>query len=169
MCWGRISDWYSGVYRYHCSVIELDVHGLTIDEAFNVFTEFYNRHVRSSSREPLRVIHGWGASGEGGKIRLKLRQFLAEAVPDLNWKAGEDVEGNLGVTFVYPRKAIQVREDRLASAILEFCSTPRTESKIAGQFRKYTPREVKKTIRSLVRQERMKEIHKGDHPAYVKL
>jgi len=145
------------------------VHGLTVGEALKVFAEFYNRHVRSSSREPVRVIHGWGASGEGGKIRLKLRQFLAEAVPDLDWKAGEDVEGNLGVTIVYPRKAIQVREVQLANAILEFCSTPRTESKIGAQFRKYTPREVKETIRLLVQQRRMKEIRKGDHAAYVAL
>ena len=150
-------------------MVELDVHGLTVEEALKMFVEFYNRHVRSSSQEPLRVIHGWGASGEGGKIRLKLRQFLAQAVPDLDWKAGEDVEGNQGVTVVYPRKAIRVREEQLASAILEFCSTPRTESKIAGQFRRYTPREVKKTIRLLVQQGRMKEIHKRDHPAYVRL
>lgn len=149
-------------------MIDLDVHGLTVDEALKVFIEAY-RHARSSSREPLRIIHGWGSSGQGGKIRLKLRQLLAGAVPSLEWKAGEDVEGNPGITIVYPRKPIHPGGNQLATAVLEFCSTPRTESKIAGQFRKYTAREVKAAIRLLVRQELMKEIPKGDHVVYVRL
>src|SRR5215469_9307585 len=112
---------------------ELDLHGLTIDEAIRVFIERYNRHVQGS-REPLRIIHGWGSSGEGGKIRRKIREFLTEATSNLDWKPGEDVEGNLGVTIVYPRKVLAVRENQLAEAIANFCSTPRTESKIAGEF-----------------------------------
>jgi hypothetical protein len=146
---------------------ELDVHGLTIDEALKVFVEFYNRLAKGSSREPLRVVHGWGSSGEGGKIRLKLRQLLADAGTNLDWKPGENVEGNLGVTIVYPRKVIHPRENQLTAAILEFCSTPRTESKIAGQFRKYEPREIKQAIRLLVRRGQMKEILKAGHTAYL--
>src|SRR5246127_5545670 len=127
-------------------MIDFDVHGLTVDEALKAFVDFYNRQVKLSSREPVRVVHGWGSSGQGGKIRLKLRELLAEAKPNLEWKSGEDVEGNLGVTIVYPRKAIQPREDQLATAIREFCSTPRTESKIAGQFPRYPSRNIKGII-----------------------
>jgi hypothetical protein len=147
---------------------ELDVHGLTADEALKLFVEFYNRHVRNNPREPLRVIHGWGSSGEGGKIRPKLRKLLADAEPNLTWKPGEDAEGNLGVTIVYPHKIIHARENQLEAAILEFCSTPRTESKIAGQFRKYEPREIKQAIRSLVRRGEMKEIFKPSHTVYLR-
>jgi hypothetical protein len=150
-------------------MIELDVHGLTVDEALKVFADFYNRHVRSGSREPVRVVHGWGSSGEGGKIRPKLRQLLADSKPNLDWKAGEDFEQNLGVTIVYPRKIIHPRESELETAMLEFCSIPRTESKIAGQFRKYEPREIKQVIRSLVRRGEMKEIFKADRAAYVRV
>lgn len=148
---------------------ELDVHGLTVDEALQVFLNFYNRQARSSSREPVRIVHGWGSSGQGGKIRLKLRELLADAAPNLDWKPGEDVEGNPGVTIVYPRKLIQPRENQLAAAILEFCATPRTESKIAGEFRKYQPREIKEAIRSLLRQGRIKEVVKAGHTTYVRL
>jgi hypothetical protein len=149
-------------------MIELDVHGMTVNEALKLFADSYNRHVKSSSREPLRVIHGWGSSGEGGKIRPKLRQLLADAEQNLEWKAGEDVEGNPGVTIVYPRKVIQPRESELETAILEFCSVPRTESKIAGQFRKYEPREVKQAVRALLRRGQIKEILRVNHTAYVR-
>src|SRR5205807_2549016 len=88
------------------TMIELDVHGLTVREAVDAFVDFYNHHLRNASREPIRIIHGWGSSGDGGKIRLKLRQFLAEASGELDWKSGEDVEGYMGVTIIYPRKAI---------------------------------------------------------------
>ena len=150
-------------------MIELDVHGLTVNEALKVFVEFYNRQARGSLREALRVIHGWGSSGEGGKIRPKLRRLLAEAGPSLDWKAGEDLEGNPGVTIVYPGKVIQPRENELETAILEFCSIPRTESKIAGQFRKYEPREIKQAIRALLRRGQMKEILRVNHTAYVRV
>jgi hypothetical protein len=151
------------------AMLELDVHGLTVNEALKVFVEFYNRHVRSSSRQPVRVIHGWGSSGEGGKIRPKLRQLLAEAGPNLEWKPGEDLEGNPGVTIVYPRKIIHPRENELEAAMLEFCSIPRTESKIAGQFRKYEPREIKQVIRSLVRRGEMREILKAARSTYIRV
>jgi len=148
---------------------ELYVHGLTVDEALKVFSDFYNRHAGHSSREAIRVVHGWGSSGQGGKIRVKLRELLTDGAANLEWKPGEDIEGNPGVTIVYPLKRIHPRETQIAAAILEFCSTPRTESKIAGEFRKYQPREIKEMIRSLLRQGRIKEAVKGGHTTYVRI
>jgi hypothetical protein len=147
---------------------ELDLHGLTIDEAIRVFVGHYNRHLQGS-REPLRIIHGWGSSGEGGKIRRKIREFLTEATDKLDWKPGEDVEGNLGVTIVYPRRTLPTPEEHLADALLDFCSSPRTESKIAGEFRNHNAREIKQAIRALVRQGRLQEIVKGGHATYLRL
>jgi len=145
---------------------ELDLHGLTIDEAIRVFVERYNRHVQRN-REPLRIIHGWGSSGEGGKIRRKIREFLTEATDNLDWKPGEDFEGNLGVTIVYPHKALPPPETLLAEALLDFCTSPRTESKIAGRFRNHNAREIKQAIRALVRQGRLEEAPKAGHATYL--
>jgi hypothetical protein len=145
---------------------ELDLHGLTIDEAIRVFIERYNRSVQGN-REPLRIIHGWGSSGEGGKIRRKIREFLTESANNLDWQPGEDVEGNLGVTIVYPRRTLPARENQLAEAIASFCSTPRTESKIAGEFTRHNAREIKQAVRALVRQGRLQEIVKGGHVTFV--
>src|SRR5436309_2752352 len=131
---------------------ELDLHGFTVDEALRVFVEFYNRHVHGSSREPLRIVHGYGSSEKGGKIRLRIRALLEVGAASLDWKPGEDVEGNPGVTIVYPRKILATFQNQLAADILAFCSIPRTESKIAGEFRKNSALEIKEAIRTLVRQ-----------------
>lgn len=146
---------------------ELDLHGHTVDEALRLFLDFYNRHVRSGSEESVRVIHGYGSSGEGGKIRRKIRVFLEGAAGNLEWRPGEDIEGNPGVTIVFPRRLLPAPENQLAADILAFCSIPRTESKIGGEFRKQTPRDIKQAIRGLVRQGALKAVLKGGHEAYV--
>lgn len=147
---------------------ELDLHDHTVDEALRAFVDFYNGHVRSGREESLRVIHGYGSSGEGGKIRKKIRAFLEGAAASLDWRPGEDLEGNPGLTIVFPRKLLPALENQLAAGILAFCSIPRTESKIAGEFRKHGPREIKEAIRALVRQGQMKAILKAGRETYVK-
>jgi hypothetical protein len=146
---------------------ELDLHGLSIGDALKTFADFYNRSLKSSSQEPIRIVHGYGSSGEGGRIRLKLREFLANAASSLDWRPGEDAEGNLGVTIVYPRKALLAREEQLEAGILEFCTGPRGESRIAGEFTEFDPREIKQAIRRLVRQGSLTEILKSGRTVYV--
>lgn len=147
---------------------ELDLHGLTVDDALKTFVQFYNHEIKHGSREAIRVVHGYGSSGEGGKIRLRLRQLLAGAAASLAWKPGEEIEGNLGVTIVYPQKVLLERDNQLAAGILEFCSTPRTESKIAAEFRTYDAREIKQSIRALLRQSRLREIVKSGRSLYLR-
>jgi hypothetical protein len=146
---------------------ELDLHGHTVEEALRLFIDFYNRHVRSGSQS-VRVIHGYGSSGEGGKIRRKIRLFLEGEAGSLDWRPGEDVAGNPGVTIVFPRRLLPEPGNQLASDILEYCSIARTESKIAGQFRKHPARDIKLAIRALVRQGRLKTILKGGPETFVR-
>ena len=151
---------------------EVDLHGHPVDEALRIFIDVYNRHVRSRSKESLRVIHGYGSATEGldgGRIRRKIRTFLEGAADSLDWKPGEDLEGNPGVTIVFPRKILATFQNQLAADILAFCSIPRTESKIAGEFRKNTALEIKEAIRTLVRQGQLKIAAKGNRKTYVAL
>jgi len=151
-------------------IAEVDLHGHTVDEALRIFIDVYNRHVRSRSKESLRVIHGYGSATEGldgGRIRRKIRTFLEGAADSLDWKPGEDLEGNPGVTIVFPRKILATFQNQLAADILAFCSIPRTESKIAGKFRKNSALEIKEAIRTLVRQGQLKIAAKGDRETYV--
>ena len=146
---------------------ELDLHDHTWEEALRKFVEAYNRHVQSGSREPMRIIHGYGSSGEGGKIRKKIRAFVESASASLDWKSGEALENNPGATLIYPRRALPSLQHHLAEGILAFCSIPRTESKIAAEFRQHSPRDIKQALRSLVRQARIKEIFRGGREIYV--
>src|SRR5467141_3745856 len=103
---------------------EVDLHGHTVYEALRIFSYVYNRHVRSGSKESLQVNHGYGSATEGldgGKIRRKLRTFLEGAADSLDWKPGEDLEGNPGVTIVFPRKILPACQNQLAADILAFC------------------------------------------------
>ena len=55
---------------------ELDLHGYTWSEARTRFVDFYNQALSSGKgRIELTIIHGWGASGQGGTLRSRLRHF----------------------------------------------------------------------------------------------
>lgn len=148
-------------------MLELDVHGLTVDEALRTFVASYNRRFRSGSRESIRVIHGYGSSGEGGKIQRQFRKYLESKPSQLTWTAGENFENNPGVTIVHVKSLLPDVQNQLEGDILAFCSIPRTESKIAGQFRKHTAREIKEAVRSLVRAGLVKSALKNGHETYV--
>jgi hypothetical protein len=145
-------------------VHELDLHGYTVDEALKAFLVFYNKNAGSGAR--LRIIHGYGAVSESARILRKLREFLAAAGSSLEWKRGEDVEGNPGVTIVFARKKLPSAENLLEKEILEFCRVPRTESKIAGQLRQHPPREVKALLRALVRRGELTAVVKGSETTF---
>jgi hypothetical protein len=138
---------------------EIDLHGLTVEEAMKEFIEALNR-----AKEPLRVIHGHGSSGKGGVIRQRLRAFLEEHSDKVTWFD----TGNPGVTLVQKRKPIPTALDQLAADILEYCETARTEEKIAGAFRKHSPREIKNTIRRLKGSGLLREVLKSGHKTYVR-
>jgi hypothetical protein len=144
---------------------EIDLHGYTVDEALKAFLVFYNKNAGGGAR--LRIIHGYGAVSESARILRKLREFLATAASNLDWKRGEDVEGNPGVTIVYAHKKLPSADNLLEQEILEFCSLPRTESKIAGQLRQYPPREVKAALRALVRRGDLNSLEKSSETVFL--
>jgi hypothetical protein len=145
---------------------EIDLHGLTVAEAIAAFVTAYNRTLSRHPGGALRVVHGYGSSGEGGVILRRLRSFLEQHSKHLTWVAGENVDLNPGHTLVHPRKPLPTGLDRLSASILEYCSTPRTEEKIAGEFRKHTAREVKETIRRLKQNGSLREVLKNGHKTY---
>jgi hypothetical protein len=146
-------------------VHEIDVHHCTIDEALKAFVETYNRRV--AGRQPFRIIHGYGSSGTGGAIKRKLHAFLMQNPAALEWVPGENVDGNPGHTLIYPKKALPTEEDALSNGIVEYCSVPRTESKIMGEFRRHGQPAVKAALRKLLREARLQEVLKAGHTCFV--
>ena len=52
----------------------------------------------------LDVVHGYGSTGEGGVIRGRLRGFLERHNDCLEFRPGENVDGNQGHTIVIPQR-----------------------------------------------------------------
>src|ERR1017187_4234206 len=134
---------------------ELDLHGLTVAEAIEQFVQYYNTRVDNNQYGCLRIIHGYGSSGKGGVIRARLRAFLDEHLDKLRYETG-DAYGDPGWTLVYPKVRLPDQRERMATAILSFCSEGKTEEKILREFTKLGKVQVKQVVRSLAQQGKLK-------------
>jgi hypothetical protein len=140
----------------------LDLHGLTWAEARQEFIDLYNRSARGDS---VDAIHGYGASGQGGKLRTALRTFLHNH--KTSFTAGEDLDRNPGHTLVYVDKPLPTADDRLHSEILSYCDSPKTKVEIAGRFRRHGDPAVDAALKSLLAQ-RLLTLAPGSRKRYVR-
>ncbi|MBN1265276.1 MAG: Smr/MutS family protein [Anaerolineales bacterium] len=143
----------------------LDLHGLRVKEALELFLRTYNSRIQDQPFGSLVVVHGYGSSGEGGKIRRRLRSFLDQYPLYLTYQRGEEL-GNPGITIVFPHQLLPTSETLLEEEVFAFCTKPRTREKIAGKFRKYGQPQVLETIRKLERQGLLEVISCGSHRCY---
>ncbi len=143
---------------------EIDVHGLTWSESLEEFISIYNGSL-SDQQEldsiEIRVIHGYGSTGEGGTLRRRLRGFLSRASSYLEFTPGEEVDGNQGLTIVHPIQQLPAINDWLGESILEYCLRPKSLSKVVGKFRRHGQPGVLQAVRKLEKQGRLEKIRKG--------
>ncbi|MBP7634158.1 Smr/MutS family protein [Candidatus Ozemobacteraceae bacterium] len=146
---------------------EIDLHGFLVAEAIDAFIGFYNDRVRGGDYGRILVIHGYGSTGEGGKIRTRLRSFLAGHEEYLSFEHGEHLSGgNLGSTFVFPRKPLPSTIDTLSNEILSYCRSPKTKSKIAGKFRIAGEAKIQSCLQNLEKKKLLAVTHKGGYKLY---
>jgi hypothetical protein len=145
----------------------IDLHGRTWPESLSELIETYNRILTTGSpSQILEVVHGYGSSGTGGSLRRRVRSFLAAHSDRLQFKPGEESDGNPGHTIVVPIQPLPEVNDLLAEQVLEYCETARTQSKITGKFRRYGDPRVIQAIRSLEKQGRIRSVTRGRNKAY---
>ena len=145
----------------------IDLHGRTWSESLVELIDAYNRTLSSGSlSETLDIVHGYGSSGAGGTMRVRVRSFLATHAHRLEYVTGEDADANPGHTVVLPIEPLPEVGDLLAEEVLEYCETPRTQSKIAGKFRRHGDPRVMQAIRTLEKQGRLRTVAKGRNKAY---
>ncbi len=138
--------------------LSLDLHGRTWREALEEFTALYNTALEStvdSGVATITVVHGYGSTGEGGVIRTRLRAFLQRCGDRLEFTAGEDLDDNPGCTVVMPRKTIPDSLDLLAEQIWEYCTTPKSKSKVTRRFRRHGEPKVLQAVKLLESQGRL--------------
>jgi hypothetical protein len=143
---------------------EIDLHGLRVTEAVELFVKHYNSKVNGGDLSPVYVVHGYGSSGTGGTIKTALRNLFAANEDCLTFSQNS---WNPGKTTVYPNKALPDGAGIVSAGIVEYCRTPRTESKILGKYRKFGDLRVKKTLKLLVKQRRLSTLQKGKHTVYT--
>lgn len=149
----------------------IDFHGQTWADALPEFIVLYNRALAAQSGSggsTLDVIHGYGSTGAGGVLKKRIRAYLARHADRelLQFRPGEDVDGNQGHTLVTPLKPLPTTDDLLAEQILEYCETPRAQSKITGRFRRYGDPQTLSAIRTLERQGRLRATPHGKVKRY---
>ena len=137
-------------------MIEIDLHEMTVTEALDYFIGTYN----SNKGQSLKIIHGYGSTGVGGRIRSAVRNFI-----DINKSCfnriefGESLERNQGYTIVYYRSELPDSTDILKEKIRDYCAiSPKTKEKIIGDFRKFGSGAVMNALKELVNSGRLKEI-----------
>ncbi len=139
---------------------ELDLHGFTVAEAIERFIQDYNTRVDNNLYGCWKIIHGYGSSGKGGAIRIRIRALLDEHLDKLRYEAGDDY-GDPGWIWVYPKVHLPDQRERMATAILKFCSEGKTEEKILREFINMGEAQVKQAVRSLAKQGKLKTVNRG--------
>jgi dsDNA-specific endonuclease/ATPase MutS2 len=80
--------------------MEIDLHDKTTDEAITFFIEKYNKAIKNNYKFSIYVIHGYGSSGKGGKIKKVFHNYLKENSQYLEY----EFNSNPGVVIVYPKR-----------------------------------------------------------------
>ena len=146
----------------------VDFHGKTWSEALAEFIDRYNRMLQSGggASATLDVVHGYGSTGTGGALRVRIRSFLAKHPKRLEYLMGEAVDGNPGHTVVHPVQPLPAIADLLAEQVWEYCESPRAQSKITGRFRRHGDPRVMQAIRALEKQGRLRAVNRGRMKVY---
>lgn len=152
----------------------LDLHGKTWAEALAEFREFYNAAVPAAGNSDcaswaLEVVHGYGSTGTGGRLRTSLRAYLERQRQAglLTYRTGEEADGNPGHTLVTGLGPLPTAGDDLAEAIWEHCVRPQTSRKIMNAFRRHGDPQVREALRELESQKRLRPMTIGREKGYV--
>jgi hypothetical protein len=140
---------------------EIDLHNYSTGVALEYFVSYYNAEVQNKTRGAIKVIHGYGSTGSRGEIRVRLRTYLREHSNYLRFEMGENIDSNPGYTLVYPDRLLPPMSKSIEAKIFEFCAAGKSEEKIFKEFRLYGDAEVKKALKSLQRQKKIRHFDKG--------
>lgn len=129
--------------------MEIDLHDKTTNEAIDFFIEKYNLFIKNKKKGYMYVIHGYGSSGKGGKIKRVFHKYLKENSKFLKY----EFDSNPGAVIVYPKKILPTKLSVLEKDIVEFCSiNSKSISKIESKFiKRAESQEIKKLVNSLVK------------------
>ena len=111
--------------------MEIDLHDKNVNEAINYFMIKYNEILSKGFKGEINVIHGYGSSGVGGKIKKRFKEFSDAYTSYFR----VSYNNNIGVTVVKPIKVLPNYDFLFENELLNFCSeTPKSLNKIQNKF-----------------------------------
>ncbi|HVU10231.1 MAG TPA: Smr/MutS family protein [Phototrophicaceae bacterium] len=143
---------------------KLDLHAYPLGEALETFLDEYNRRVRAGKLHRFTVIHGYGSTGRGGKIRQALRLLLAQYPECVSFS--DTLDGNDGATIIHPKRLLPTFAEYKSAEILAYCRQPRPISKIHHEFAVYGAKPITKAVDLLVRQKKLVVVLKREIKCY---
>ena len=114
----------------------------------------------------LRVVHGYGSTGNGGVLRTRFRKFFEKHESRMEFTPGEKVSVNPGYTLVTPRYPLPGTDAVLSELVWDYCEQAKPMGRIVGQFRRYGTPRVQQAVRTLEGQKRLRKVMKGKSSAY---
>lgn len=146
--------------------MHIDLHHLTVNEALDTLIQKYNEIYKSGYRGKIEVIHGYGSSGKGGKIKKEVKKLVESNKNSF----GIEYNSNPGITILLPQKPIPPRIDILSKEILDFCKdNGKSLSKIEAKFfRKYKVEDIKKSVKYLLKVDLLREDTSKKERIYIK-
>lgn len=138
----------------------------TVYEAMVKFVSIFNAQAKKNYMKPFSIVHGYGSSGEGGRIKKALYDYL-----NLHKPACRISAENQGTSIIMPRKQLPDYISIIDEYILEICTAPKPLNKIIGlvfkKYRSFTETSIQKRLNLLIKQGKLRVVIKGNYRCYL--
>ena len=129
----------------------VDLHGMGVQEALKVLVSFCNRVYLSGYRGWVTVVHGYGSTNGQGVIKPRVRSLFARHGESFDFRFNDAANpGSTDVRILKPLPEQHRTSTPLEAQVLEFCGTPKEETKIGSKFHRLPIAELKKVLRELL-------------------
>lgn len=144
---------------------EIDLHDFSVTEAMEFFIRVCKEEYKKNNTK-IKIIHGYGSNGEGGKIKKCIRNYLKDNKEYFLTITGEEIDLNQGYTIITIKKSLQDMDSMLENEIMRFCELAKSNEKIVGKLRKYGEKNIQESIKKLLNKGKIKEVIKGKYRHY---
>lgn len=146
----------------------IDLHGMTVQEALKMLVSFCNRVHLSGYRGWVTVVHGYGSTNGQGVIKQRVRTLFTHRSESFECRFNDAANpGSTDVRILKPLPEQHRTSTPLDEQILEFCESPKEETKIGNKFHRLPIAELKKVLKVLIAQGKLVEVKTTGRKALV--
>lgn len=142
---------------------DIDLHGLTVEEAIKKFMAHCKTTFQSGRRDSITLIHGYGSTGVGGRIKVRLRALIEHHHALIESRFNDAANpGATDIRLLGPPPSTSLKASAQEERACSFCTTPKEERKILNKFCRVSAEEIKSLLRGLQARGRLAAVkHSG--------